>query len=123
MPFSHDLPPDSAGPHFEPSAIGSRPNKALPTEETPMPEFVRAVAAWMRGAPTGGRLAGATRARPRWAPARAGPRPAQPPAVKQMALTDKQIEGVLAAQRDMDAITEKLPDNAKPDPRITAQLE
>src|SRR5258708_3477993 len=132
MPFSHDLPPDSAGPHFEPSAIGSRPNKALPTEETPMPEFVRAVAAafgiaglavLMAVASTGGARAQAKQAPPKMAPAQAAPPPAQPPAVKQMALTDKQIEGVLAAQRDMDAITEKLPDNAKPDPRITAQLE
>jgi hypothetical protein len=57
------------------------------------------------------------------APAQAAPAPAQPPAVKQMALTDKQIEGVLAAQKDMDAITAKLPDNARPDPRITAQFE
>jgi hypothetical protein len=40
-----------------------------------------------------------------------------------MALTDKQIEGVLAAQKDMDAIIAKLPDNAKPDPKVTAQLE
>jgi hypothetical protein len=56
-------------------------------------------------------------------PAQAAPPPAQQPAVKQMALTDKQVEGVLAAQKDMDAITAKLPDNAKPDPKITAQLE
>src|SRR3979490_3379321 len=49
--------------------------------------------------------------------------PAQPPAVKQMALTDKQVEGVLTAAKDMDGITEKLPENAKPDPKITAQLE
>jgi hypothetical protein len=49
--------------------------------------------------------------------------PTQPPAVKQMALTDKQVEGVLAAAKDMDGITEKLPENAKPDPKITAQLE
>jgi hypothetical protein len=56
-------------------------------------------------------------------PAQAAPPPAQQSAVKQMALTDKQIEGVLAAQKDMDAITAKLPDNAKPDPKITAQLE
>jgi hypothetical protein len=49
--------------------------------------------------------------------------PAQPPAVKQIALTDKQIEGVLAAQQDMDAIAAKLTGNAPPDPRITAQLE
>jgi hypothetical protein len=59
-----------------------------------------------------------------WAQAKPAPAPqAAPPAVKQMALTEKQIEGVLAAQKDMDAITAKLPDNAKPDPKITAQLE
>jgi hypothetical protein len=57
------------------------------------------------------------------APAQAAPPPAQQPAVKQMALTDKQIEGVLAAQHEMDVIATKLPENAKPDPKITAQLE
>ena len=51
------------------------------------------------------------------------PQAQQPPAIKQMALTDKQIEGVLAAQKEMDAITDKLPDNAKPDPKIDAQLD
>jgi hypothetical protein len=51
------------------------------------------------------------------------PPPGQPPALKQIALTDKQVQGVLAAQKDMDAITEKLPENAKPDPKVTAQLE
>ena len=43
--------------------------------------------------------------------------------MKQIALTEKQVEGVIAAAKDMDAITEKLPDNAKPDPKVTAQLE
>jgi hypothetical protein len=57
------------------------------------------------------------------APAQAAPPPAQPPAMKQMALTEKQVEGVLAASKDMDAITAKLPQNTKPDPKITAQLE
>ena len=94
-----------------------------------MPEFVRPVAAvlgiaslaaLMAIASTGGALAQAKQAPPKqMAPAQT----AQPPAVKQMALTDKQIEGVLAAQKDMDAITAKLPDNAKPDPKVTAQLE
>src|SRR5712675_2592762 len=42
--------------------------------------------------------------------------------VKQMALTDKQIEGVLAAQKDMEEITAKLPDTPTPD-KITAQLD
>ena len=49
--------------------------------------------------------------------------PPQPPGLKQMALTEKQIEGVLAAAKDMDAITAKLSENAKPDPKIIAQLE
>lgn len=54
----------------------------------------------------------------------AAPPPAQQPtAVRQVALTDKHIDGVLAAQKEMDAITEKLPENARPDPNITAQLE
>ena len=48
---------------------------------------------------------------------------AQPPAVKQIALTDKQVEGVLAAAKDMDALSEKMPDDGKPDPKLTAQLE
>ena len=49
--------------------------------------------------------------------------PPEQPALKQMALTEKQIEGVLAAAKDMDAITAKLSENAKPDPKIIAQLE
>jgi hypothetical protein len=48
----------------------------------------------------------------------------QPPALKQIALTDKQIEGVLAADKDMEAITSKLPQDGKaPDPKVVAQLE
>jgi hypothetical protein len=57
------------------------------------------------------------------APAQAAPPAAEAPAVKQMALTEKQIEGVLAASKDVDAITDKIPDNAKPDPKIDAQLD
>ena len=68
---------------------------------------------------TGGALA---QPKPAAAPQAAQP-PAQPPPLKQMALTDKQIEGVIAASKDMDAITQKLPQNAKPDPKVTAQLE
>jgi hypothetical protein len=49
--------------------------------------------------------------------------PAQQPAIKQMLLTDKQIEGVLAAQHDMDTISANLPENAKPDPKTAAQLD
>jgi hypothetical protein len=51
------------------------------------------------------------------------PAAAEAPALKQIALTDKQIEQVLAAQKDVDAITDKIPENAKPDPKIDAQLD
>ncbi|RZN07012.1 hypothetical protein CWO91_29050 [Bradyrhizobium genosp. SA-3] len=47
----------------------------------------------------------------------------QAPALKQIALTDKQLDGVLAAQKDMDAITEKLPENTAPDQKVIAKLE
>ena len=47
----------------------------------------------------------------------------QPPAVKQIALTDKQIQSVIAAAKDMDAIAEKMPQDGKPDPKLTAQFE
>jgi hypothetical protein len=56
-------------------------------------------------------------------PVQASPPAGQAPPLKQMALTDKQIEGVLAAQKDIDAIAEKLPDDAKPDPKVTAELD
>lgn len=49
--------------------------------------------------------------------------PAQVPTLKQMALTDKQLDGVLAAQKDMDAITAKLPENTAPDAKVIAQLD
>ena len=57
------------------------------------------------------------------APAQAAPPAGQPPAVKQIALTDKQVEGVIAAAKDMDAVTAKMPQNGKPDPKLMAQLE
>jgi hypothetical protein len=53
----------------------------------------------------------------------APPQAAAQPELKQIALTEKQIESVLAAQKDMDAITEKIPDNAPPDPKIDAKLD
>ena len=51
------------------------------------------------------------------------PAQAAQPQVKQIALTDKQIESALAATKEMDPITAKIPQDAKPDPKITAQLE
>ena len=79
---------------------------------------IACLAAAMAILSTGDALA---QAKQQMAPAQAAP--PQQPALKQMALTEKQIQGVLAAQKDMDAITEKLPDNAKPDAKVTAQLE
>jgi hypothetical protein len=43
--------------------------------------------------------------------------------LKQIALTQKQIDGVVAAQKDMEALTSKMQPNAKPDPKLLAQLE
>src|SRR5262249_52792938 len=57
------------------------------------------------------------------APPQAAPAQEQQPTLKQIALTDKQIESVLDAQRDMDAVTAKLPENAAPDQKVMAQLD
>jgi hypothetical protein len=63
-------------------------------------------------------------AKQQMAPAKAAPPPpGQMPVLKQMPLTDKQVEGVIAAQNDMNSITDKLPENAKPDPKVMAQLD
>ena len=56
-------------------------------------------------------------------PVQASPQAGQAPALKQMTLTDQPLEGVLAAQKDIDAIAEKVPDDAKPDPKVTAELD
>ncbi len=55
----------------------------------------------------------------------AAPPPAAVPQLKQIALTEKQIESLLVAQKDLDAITDKLPEGAadKPDAKLTAQFE
>ena len=53
----------------------------------------------------------------------APPPPQQEVPLKQIALTEAQVQGVLSAAKEMDPITEKIPENAKPDPKITAQLE
>jgi hypothetical protein len=58
------------------------------------------------------------------APPAAAPAP-EMAAPKQIALTEKQIESVLAAQKDLDAVTAKLPEQAaaNPDPKVVAQLD
>ncbi|MGY4318324.1 hypothetical protein [Bradyrhizobium sp. JR3.5] len=53
----------------------------------------------------------------------AAPAQDQAPPIKQIALTDKQIDGAIAAAKEMDPITAKLSQDAKPDPKIVAQLE
>ena len=97
-----------------------------------MREFVRSIAAALgvvclaaaiATAPAGEALAQAHQAPPQQTAPAPQAAPAQLPAVKQIALTDKQIESVLAAQKDMDAITAKIPDNARPDPKIDAKLD
>ena len=91
-----------------------------------MREFVRPVVAALSIACLSGSLAvlsssDALAQAKQTAPAQAAPAPEA--AVKQMALTEKQIEGVLKAAKDMDAITAKLPEDAKPDTKVTAQLD
>ena len=100
-----------------------------------MPEFVRPAATTLGIAclaasiailSAGGALAQAKQAPPKQqtAPAKqAAPPPAQETPIKQIALTEKQIEGALAAVKEMDSITEKLPESGKPDPKIIAQLD
>jgi hypothetical protein len=89
-----------------------------------MREFVRPVTAALSIACLAISMAalssGSAMAQAKMAPA---PQAMAQPELKQIPLTEKQVEGVLAAAKDMDAITEKLPENAKPDPKITAQLE
>jgi hypothetical protein len=57
------------------------------------------------------------------APAAAPPAQAAPPQLKQIVLTEKEVDGVLAAQKEMNPITDKLPDNAPPDAKVMTQLE
>ncbi|SDT06270.1 hypothetical protein [Bradyrhizobium canariense] len=92
-----------------------------------MREFVRPVAAALSIACLAASMTivsnsdALAQAKQQMAPAQAAPQ--ELPPVKQLALTEKQIQGVLAASKDMDAITEKLPENAQPDAKATAQLE
>lgn len=49
----------------------------------------------------------------------------QQPALKQIALTEQHINQLVAAQKEVDELTAKLPEGpkAKPDPKLTAQIE
>ncbi|HEV7878949.1 hypothetical protein [Bradyrhizobium sp.] len=101
-----------------------------------MREIVRSVAAalsiaglamTLAAVPNSAAFAQAKQQAPKKAPAPAAKQQAAPPPapapMKQIALTEKQIEGVLAASKEIDAITDKIPDNAKPDPKVDAQLD
>jgi hypothetical protein len=46
-----------------------------------------------------------------------------PPQLKQIALTQQQIDDVLASQKEIDAITQKLPQNAPPNSKAIGQLD
>ena len=79
---------------------------------------VACLAASMAVVSTGGAFA---QAKQQMAPAQA--ESPQDAPIKQIALTEKQVQGVLTASPEMDAITSKLSENSKPDPKITTQLE
>jgi hypothetical protein len=54
---------------------------------------------------------------------------AQPPGgeeIKQVALTDKQLDSYLSAKKEIEAVLAKMPEDSQgqaPDPKVTAQLE
>ena len=69
-------------------------------------------------------------AAPAFAPAPLAFAQAQQPAgeeeIKQVALTDKQLDSYLAAKKEVDAVLAKLPEDSQgqaPDPKVTAQLD
>ena len=43
--------------------------------------------------------------------------------IKQIALTDKQVENMLAVTKEMDTLTATAPEGAKPEPTVTGRLE
>jgi hypothetical protein len=109
--------------------------KASPcTKETVMPKIVRPVVSALSVAclaislaalATGNALAQAKQgAAKQSAPAPAVPPPQQEEApIKQIALTDKQVENMLAVTQEMDTLTATAPEDAKPDSTVTGRLE
>jgi hypothetical protein len=82
-----------------------------------MREFVRPIAVALSVACLAGSMAilssGVALAQSQMAPAQGATQEAPP--LKQIPLTDKQIQGVLAAGKEMDAVMSKLPEDAQPD--------
>jgi hypothetical protein len=92
-----------------------------------MREFVRSVIAALSIACLGTAMA-AIPSDSALAQARSAPSGKMAPAeedapTKQIALTEKQIQGVIAAQPEMDKITDEIDEDAKPDPKLDRQLE
>lgn len=46
-----------------------------------------------------------------------------PTQLKQVALSQKQIDGAVSAQKEMEALTAKMQPNSKPDPKVLAQVD
>jgi hypothetical protein len=90
-----------------------------------MREFVRPIAAALSVACLAASMAvissGDALAQSQTAPAQGAPQEALP--LKQMALTDKQVQGVLTSSKEMDAVMSKLPEDAQPDAKAQAQLD
>lgn len=75
---------------------------------------------------TNGAMAQAAKQPPAPAAKQAAPAQQQAPEpLKQIELNDKQIESLLAAQKEMDAVSDKLPAGASdnPDPKLQAQFD
>jgi hypothetical protein len=108
---------------------GTRRKKTA--EEILMRDAVRPIAALTAAVAV--LLAAATFSGPAFAQAKQQPAPAKqapakeaaPPEARQIALTEKQIESVLASQKDFDALGEQAPDKsgAKAPPNMLAKLD
>jgi hypothetical protein len=126
---------DSCGVHFDSPTLHSNKFEPFPrNEETAMREIIRPAFGALSAACLALSIAtlanDAALAQAKQAPAKQGapaqaaaPAQQEQPQLKQIALTDKQIESALVATKEMDPITAKLPDDAKPDPKIIAQLD
>jgi hypothetical protein len=90
-----------------------------------MREFVRPIAVALSAVCLAGSMAiasgGAALAQSQMAPAQGAAQEAPP--LKQIPLTEKQVQAALAAGKEMDAIMSKLPEDAQPDAKTQAQLE
>jgi hypothetical protein len=89
-----------------------------------MREFVRPIAVALSVACLAGSVAlvsnGTALAQSQMAPAQDQQ---EVPPLKQIPLTEKQVQAVLAASKEMDAVMSKLPEDAQPDPKTQAQLD